>query len=327
MPTHDILGLGNAIVDLIAQASEDTLRAEGMIPGSMALIDAARAEALTARMKDGKAASGGSVANSCAVASGLGAKVAFLGKVADDALGEAFRADIAAAGVHYPTPPLAGEAPTARSLILVTPDGQRTMNTYLGACAAFDESDLDLELIGQSGILYLEGYLFDPPSAQRAFHQAALHARRAGRRVALSLSDAFCVSRHRSAFRALLAEIDLLFANEAELVSLYETGDVDAAALLARREVGLLALTRGAAGSTIYQGNDAITVAAAPARVVDTTGAGDCYAAGFLAGLARGDALDACGTLGSRAAAACIAQYGARPPAETLRRLRAAARM
>ena len=234
--------------------------------------------------------------------------------MADDSLGTAFRRDIAAVGVHFPTPPLRGAAPTARCLILVTPDGQRTMNTYLGACVSFGVTDLDIDLVARSAITYLEGYLFDPPAAQAAFHHAAAAAHAAGRQVALSLSDAFCVDRHRAAFRALVAgHVDIMFANESEVCSLYEEGDFDAAAELARADVGLAVLTRSENGSVVLRAGERLAVAAEPAQVVDTTGAGDAYAAGFLAGLTRGQSLDACARLGSVAAADVISTYGARP--------------
>ena len=312
-PRFQILGVGNAIVDVVATCDDGFLAAQGLAKGAMMLVDAEEAERLYGAMPPGQESSGGSAANTCAVASALGAKVAYLGKVADDQLGRVFRHDITAAGVHYPSLPLAGVAPTARCLIAVTPDGQRTMSTYLGASVAFEPGDVDAAVVADSAVTYLEGYLFDPPKAQAAFRQAAVAARAAGRRVALSLSDAFCVARHRAAFLALLGEVDVLFANEAEITSLYETADFEAAAARAADEVGLCALTRGAAGSVVLRGSERVTVEAAAARVVDSTGAGDAYAAGFLTGLTRGDDLAACGRLGSVAAAAVIGQIGARP--------------
>ena len=310
----DILGIGNAIVDVIAPVDHAFLSRHDMRPGAMALIDAEAAQALTAALPAGQESSGGSVANTCAVAAGLGARVAYLGKVADDALGRAFARDIAAAGVHFPTAPLRGGAPTARCLIAVTPDGQRTMNTFLGACVAFGAQDLDAELIAASAVTYLEGYLFDPPAAQAAFRRAAELAHAAGRRVALSLSDAFCVDRHRAAFRELVAgHVDILFANEAEICALYQQDAFEDAARLAAGEVALAALTRSEQGSLVLAGAERIAVAAEATEVVDTTGAGDAYAAGFLAAHAAGRPLDACGRLGARAAAAAIAQFGARP--------------
>lgn len=313
-PRFDLLGIGNAIVDVVASAPDDFLSRHDMRKGSMRLISAEEAEALYAAMPAGQESSGGSAANTCAVAAGLGARVAFLGKVADDQLGRVFRHDITASGVHYPTPPLHDAAPTARCLILVTPDAQRTMNTYLGACADFTPADLDEGLIADSAVTYLEGYLFDPPQAQQAFLRAAELAHASGRHVALSLSDAFCVDRHRDAFRHLVRNhVDILFANEAEVCSLYEEDTFEAAAERASGDVALAALTRSEEGSLILRGSERHEVPAEPARVVDTTGAGDAYAAGFLAALTQGAALHQCGRLGSLAAAAVIAQWGARP--------------
>ncbi len=313
-PRFDILGIGNAIVDVVAPTGEDFLSRHDLRKGGMALISAEQAQALYAAMPPGQESSGGSAANTCAVAAGLGARVAYLGKVASDALGQVFRQDITAAGVHFPTSPLDGGAPTARCLIAVTPDGQRTMSTFLGACVTFGPADLDESAVADSAVTYLEGYLFDPPAAKAAFQRAAEVAHGAGRLVALSLSDAFCVDRHRDAFRALVAgSVDILFANEAELCSLYEENVWDAAAARAGQDVDLAVLTRGADGSLLLRGTERVEVAAAPAQVVDTTGAGDAYAAGFLAAHAAGHPLAACGQLGSLAAAAVIETYGARP--------------
>lgn len=313
-PRFQILGVGNAIVDVVAQSGDAFLAAQGLAKGTMALVDGGTAERLYAAMPPGQESSGGSAANTCAVAAALGARVAYLGKVADDQLGQVFRHDIAAAGVHHPTPPLVGGAPTARCLIVVTPDGQRTMSTYLGAAVAFEPGDVDAALVADSGVTYLEGYLFDPPAAQAAFRRAAAAARGAGRQVALSLSDPFCVARHRAAFRELLRDgVDLLFANEAEVTSLYETASFGEAASRAAAEVPVCALTCGAQGSVVLRGAERVAVAAEPARVVDTTGAGDAYAAGFLAAYTAGRELAACGRLGSLAAASVIAQLGARP--------------
>ena len=313
-PRFDLAGIGNAIVDVVTLTQDDFLSRHDMRKGSMRLISAEDAETLYRAMPPGQESSGGSAANTCAVAAGLGARVAFLGKVADDELGRVFRHDITSAGVHYPTPPLAGAAPTARCLILVTPDAQRTMNTFLGACVGFAREDLDESVIRDSAVIYLEGYLFDPPQAQAAFLRAAELAHEAGRQVALSLSDAFCVDRHRQAFRDLVRDhVELLFANEAEICSLYEENDFEGAATQAGRHVATAALTRGEAGSVILRGAERVEIEAAPARLVDTTGAGDAYAAGFLAAHAKGRDLPTCGRLGSQAAAAVIEHFGARP--------------
>jgi fructokinase len=324
-PIYDILGIGNAIVDVLSATDDQFLSRHDMHKGAMQLIDTATADALYAAMPAGKEASGGSVANSCAVAAALGARVAYIGKVANDSLGRAFRGDINAAGVHFPTEPLVGGDPTARCLILVTPDGQRTMNTYLGACVTLDAADVHPHFVAEAAVTYLEGYLFDPPAAQAAFYKAAEAAHAADRLIALSLSDAFCVNRHRDAFRKLVAgHVDILFANEAEITSLYETNTFEEAAEAARKDVGLAVLTRSEAGSLILRGDETVTVDAVPATVVDTTGAGDAYAAGFLTGFTAGKSLAACGRMGSIAAAEVISHYGARPEAD-LKKLVAAA--
>ncbi|HTW29609.1 MAG TPA: adenosine kinase [Acetobacteraceae bacterium] len=313
-PRFDLLGIGNAIVDVVAAVGDDFLSRHDMRKGSMALIDADQAARIYAAMPAGQESSGGSAANTCAVAAGFGARVAYLGKVADDQLGGVFAHDIRAAGVHFPTAPLAGGAPTARCLVLVTPDGQRTMNTFLGACTSLGEADVPEALVAAAAFLYLEGYLFDPPAAQAAFRRAAAAAHAAGRQVALSLSDPFCVDRHRAAFRALVAnDVDILFANEAEICSLYECNDFADAAAAARRDVGLACLTMSERGSLVLRGAETIEVAAEPVALVDTTGAGDAYAAGFLAALAAGRPLASCGRLASLAAASVIADWGARP--------------
>ena len=334
--TYDILGIGNAIVDVVARSDDSFLSRHDMHKGAMALVDAPTAAAIYLAMGPGLESSGGSAANTCAVAALLGSRVAYLGKVADDQLGQVFRHDINAVGVHFPSAPLIGGPPTARCLILVTPDGQRTMNTFLGACVTLTEDDVDEDLVAAAAVTYLEGYLFDPPAAQAAFRRAATAAHAAGRqvalaamkgaggRVALSLSDAFCVNRHRDAFRDLVAgHVDILFGNETEITALYEENTFDAAAEAARRDVDLAVLTRSEAGSLILRGAEMVEIAAEPAKVVDTTGAGDAYAAGFLAGLTGGRSLPACGRLGSIAAAEVISHYGARPESD-LRKLVAA---
>ena len=255
---------------------------------------------------------------------GIGNAIVDVVARADDQLGAVFRHDMRATGVHFPSLPLVGGAPTARCLILVTPDGQRTMNTFLGACVTLDESDVDAALVADAAVTYLEGYLFDPPAAQAAFRKAAAAAHAAGRQVALSLSDAFCVNRHRAAFRELVAgHVDILFANETEITALYERNSFEEAAEAVRGDVGLAVLTRSEAGSVILRGAETVEIAAEPTRLVDTTGAGDAYAAGFLTGLTAGKPLPMCGRMGSIAAAEVISHYGARPESD-LKKLMAA---
>jgi sugar/nucleoside kinase (ribokinase family) len=311
----DVVGIGNAIVDVIAHAGDELLAEQGLVKGTMTLIDAARAEALYQMMGPAIEASGGSAGNTMAGIASLGGNGAYIGKVRDDFLGQVFRHDITAIGVRFETQAAASGPGTARCLILVTPDGQRTMNTYLGACVDLGPADIDPEIIAAARITYLEGYLFDPPHAQEAFRKAAAIAHAAGRKVALSLSDPFCVGRHRAAFRDLVdGHVDILFANEAEICSLYETADFAAAAGAVRGRVAIAALTRSAAGSVILAAGAEHPIAAAPvARVVDTTGAGDLYASGFLYGLTRDLPLPACGEIGSLCAAEIISHVGARP--------------
>ncbi|UPG72690.1 adenosine kinase [Roseomonas gilardii subsp. gilardii] len=316
-PSLDILGIGNAIVDVIARAEPDLLRSRGLTPGEMRLIDTAEADALYAVMGPGTESSGGSAGNTCAVAAALGAKVGYLGKVADDQLGQVFAHDMRSIGVHFPTAPSTGGTPTARCLILVTPDGQRTMNTYLGACVGFGPADVDEAAVRGAKVTYMEGYLFDPPAAQQAFRAAADIARAAGREVSITLSDPFCVGRHRDAFRAFVKErTDILFANETEILSLYETESFEEALAAAQREVRVAVLTRSEKGSIVALDGQVHEVAAVPTRVVDTTGAGDAYAAGFLAAYTRGLPPGECGRWGSVAAAEVISHFGARPQAD-----------
>ena len=320
----DVVGIGNAIVDVIAHAEEGFIAREGLAKGAMTLIDAARADSLYRRMGPAIEASGGSAGNTLSGLASLGAAGAFIGKVRDDLLGEVYRHDITAIGVRFDTPAAAEGPGTARCLIVVTPDGQRTMATYLGACVELGPGDIDATLVAEAKVTYLEGYLYDPPSAQEAFRRAAQIAHGAGRKVALSLSDPFCVERHRAAFRRLVeGEVDILFANEAEICALYETADFAAAAAQLKGRVEIAALTRSAEGSLVLAAGEAYPVAAAPvARVVDTTGAGDLYAAGFLYGLTRGFALPTCGRVGSLCAAEIISHMGARPEADLARLLR-----
>src|SRR5262252_4217829 len=311
----DVVGIGNAIVDVIAHAEEEFLAREGLVKGTMTLINAARAEALYRIMGPAIEASGGSAGNTMAGLASLGGSGAYIGKVRDDFLGQVYRHDITATGIRFETPAATSGPGTARCLILVTPDGQRTMNTYLGACVELGPADIDDEIVAAAQITYLEGYLFDPPQAQEAFRRSSAIAHAAGRRVALSLSDPFCVGRHRAAFRELVhGHVDILFANEAEISSLYETADFAAAAAAVRGHVAIAALTRSAAGSLILADGADHRIAAAPvARVVDTTGAGDLYASGFLYGLTRNLPLPICGEIGSLCAAEIISHFGAHP--------------
>jgi sugar/nucleoside kinase (ribokinase family) len=311
----DVVGIGNAIVDVIAHADDGFLAKHRLNKGAMTLIDAARAEQIYAVMGPGIECSGGSAGNTMAGLASLGGRGAYIGKVRDDQLGQVFRHDIRAAGIAFDTPSAQSGPPTARCLILVTPDAQRTMNTYLGACIELGPEDIDPFAIGAAQVTYLEGYLWDPPRAKEAFLKAADLAHAAGRKVALSLSDPFCVDRHRFEFRDLVKNhIDILFANEAEILSLYEAKDFDHAVAAVRQVCELAALPRSAAGSVVITRDGVHAVkAAAVARVVDTTGAGDLYASGFLYGLTRAMPPAECGRLGAIAAAEVIAHFGARP--------------
>lgn len=315
---YDVLGIGNAIVDVLARSSDTFLSERNLTKGAMQLIDAQEADTLYDAMGPGTEISGGSAANTIAGIASLGGSAAFIGTVANDQLGRVFRHDIASLGVHYTTSAVDGGAPTARCLVLVSPDGERTMNTFLGASQALGPQHVDDGLVANSDIVYLEGYLFDPPAAKQAFYKAARLAHESGGRVALSLSDAFCVDRYREEFRTFVQdEVDILFANEAEITSLYETDDFDAARDLVRGEVPIAALTRSAKGSVVVNGRDELQVAAEPiAQVVDATGAGDLYAAGFLHALAQQRPLDQCARLGGLCAAEVISHIGARPQAK-----------
>jgi sugar/nucleoside kinase (ribokinase family) len=312
---RDVVGIGNAIVDVLAPASDDFLVEHGLAKGSMTLIDEARASQLYASMGPGREASGGSAANTMAGLASLGGRPAYIGRVCNDQLGEIFSHDMRSSGIHFAVPPAPGGPSTARCLILVTPDAQRTMNTYLGACVDLGPEDVDDDLVRSGQVLYLEGYLWDKPKAKEAFVKAARIASAAGRRVALTLSDSFCVARHRESFLELVARhVDILFANEAEIKALYATESFEQAVEQARGNTKVAALTRGARGSVIVSGPEQVEVAAAPvSRVVDTTGAGDLYAAGVLFGLTHGDSLAAAGRRGSIAAAEVISHFGARP--------------
>jgi sugar/nucleoside kinase (ribokinase family) len=318
---YDVLGIGNAIVDVIARTEEDFLLKQGMQKGAMALIDEPRAQAIYNAMGPAIETSGGSAANTIVGLASLGSRSAFIGKVKDDGLGRAFAHDIRAAGVAFTTTPAAVGPSTARCYVLVTPDGERTMNTYLGAAQDLHPADVDADLVAGSAILYLEGYLWDPKNAKDAFVKAAEIAHRAERTVALTLSDAFCVDRYRSEFLHLMRSktVDLIFANEAELHSLYQTADFDTAVKALRADIGAAVVTRSEKGCLVIAREGTEAVPAFPVeRVVDTTGAGDLFAAGFLSGLARGADDRVCGRLGALAAAEVIQHLGARPEASLL---------
>jgi len=316
VPRYDVLGIGNAIVDVIARTDEKFLLQQGMNKGGMALIDEPRAEAIYKAMGPAIESSGGSAANTIVGAASLGARSAFIGKVKNDPLGRAFSHDIRASGVAFTTPPAPGGASTGRCYVLVTPDGERTMNTYLGAAQNLHPADIDADLVAGSAILYLEGYLWDPKHAKDAFLKAAKIAHEAERIVALSLSDAFCVDRWRDEFLHLMRAhtVDLIFANEAELHSLYQTADFDTALAALRKDIGTAVITRSEKGCVVIGPDGMEAVPAFPVeRVVDTTGAGDLFAAGFLSGLASGADDRTCGRLGALAAGEVIGHLGARP--------------
>ena len=315
MADVDVVGIGNALVDVLSQESDAFVVAQGLTKGAMQLVDEARARALYAAMGPAVEVSGGSAANTIVGVASFGGRAHYVGKVRDDQLGEVFSHDLRGVGVGYSTPAATSGPSTGRCLIVVTPDAQRTLTTYLGASVRLGPADVDKDLIERAGILYLEGYLFDPPQAQRAFHVAAGIAHAAGRKVALTLSDPFCVDRHRTAFRELVERhVDILFANEAEIRALYQTPDFDAALQQVRHHTSVAALTRSERGSVIVAGDEVHVIDAHPVKeVVDTTGAGDLYAAGFIFGLSRGRSLAACGRLGAVAAAEVISHVGARP--------------
>jgi len=313
--THDVCAVGNAIVDVLSPCDDAFLTAQNLTPGSMQLVDEEQSASLYDAMAAGIEASGGSAGNTVAGVGSFGGKAAYIGKVAPDTLGEVFTHDIRAAGVHFDTPVLKDAAGTGRCLINVTQDGERTMCTFLGAANQLTADDIDATLIGDSAITYLEGYLFDPAPARAAFEAAAAAAHAAGRKVAITLSDTFVVARWRAELLAFIeASADIVLANEGELGALFETEDFDAAAARLASMVEVAAITRGAQGSVIISGDERVAVPAYPvAKVVDTTGAGDQYAAGFLLGLARGLTLEQSGKLGSLAASEVIAHWGPRP--------------
>ncbi|HEY0085224.1 MAG TPA: adenosine kinase [Allosphingosinicella sp.] len=316
----DVLCIGNAIVDVIAATSDAFLAAEGLDKGSMRLIDAEEATRLYGKMGPGREISGGSAGNTAAGIAMLGGKAGFVGQVADDQLGEVYAHDVRSIGVEFTTPASpAAEMPTARSLVLVTPDAQRTMNTFLGAAQSLDTAKLDESQVRDAAILYLEGYLWDPETPRAAMERAIAVAHEAGRRVAFTLSDSFCVDRHRDGFNQLIddGKVDILFANEAEIVSLTGEADFDSAVASAAARVPLLVVTRGEQGAIAVEGGQRVDVTAEPvSQVIDTTGAGDLFAAGFLAGLAQGRGLEQSLRMGAIAAAEVISHYGARPEAD-----------
>jgi sugar/nucleoside kinase (ribokinase family) len=312
--SYDVVGVGNAIVDVIANVDDDFVRRHGLNKGAMTLIDQDRAVELYAAMPPGIEASGGSAANTMAGLASFGGRAAYIGKCRDDQLGDVFRHDLRASGVSYDVGLGASGPPTARCLIQVTPDAQRTMNTFLGISALLSPDDVDGDLVASAGVVYCEGYLWDVDIAKQAIRKAMDIAHGAGRKVALTLSDSFCVDRHRDEWRDLIREkVDIVFANQAELQALYEC-DWDTAARLITRDVEIGCLTRSEHGSTIVFGDERVDVDAHPVEhVVDTTGAGDLYASGFLFGYTRGFEIRRCAELAGRAAAEIISHLGARP--------------
>jgi len=311
----DVVGIGNALVDVLSHQTHEFLAAQELTPGAMTLIDTERAESLYAAMGPAVEISGGSAANTLVGVASFGGRAAFVGRVADDELGRVFGHDIRAAGVDFRAKPASGGQPSGRSLIIVTPDAQRTMNTYLGAAAQLGPSDVDHELVARAQVLYLEGYLWDEPDAKAAFRLAARTAHDAGNRVAFTLSDAFCVDRHRDEFMELVeSEVDVLFANEAEITSLYEVDEFDDALQRVQHHCEIAALTRSERGAVVVARDEVHVVDAHPvAAVVDTTGAGDQFAAGFLFGLTHGYHLGTAARLGALAASEVIGHLGARP--------------
>ncbi|MDF7673570.1 adenosine kinase [Acetobacteraceae bacterium ESL0709] len=316
--SFDLLCIGNAIVDMTASVTPEILQEFDVVPGSMVLIDAETVQRLTQHVPIAQVCGGGSAANTVVVAAKMGLKAAFLGKVAADESGEDFAEDLKEQHIYFPSVPLGAaagdpEIPTACCIVLVTPDGQRTMFTYLGACVEFAPDDVLGDVIADSAVTYLEGYLFDRAKAQSAFYESARLAHLAGRKVALTLSDSFCVDRHRADFRKFVQEsVDILFANENEILSLYETEDLDSALAQAASETGIVAVTRGDKGAVIMA-DQRYDVPTDSVNVVDTTGAGDAFAAGFLAGYTRGQDYKACARLGNQAAGIIITRLGARP--------------
>lgn len=313
--TLDVVGIGNAIVDVLVHADDRFLEEHGLTKGTMTLVDERAAHVLYTSVGPSVEASGGSAANTLAGVAALGGRAGFIGRVRDDQLGSIFTHDLRAAGALFETPAVTHGPATGRSLILVTPDAQRTMCTYLGASSALDPSDLDLSLVRQAQVLYLEGYLWDSDEAKRAFIAAAEVARESGALVALTLSDTFCVQRHRDSFLELVdGHVDLLFANETEITALYQVNTFEEAVERARSSCRIAALTRSELGSVVVSGEQTVQIPAVTlGPLVDTTGAGDLYAAGFLYGFTRGEDLERCGRLGSLCAGQVVTQMGPRP--------------
>jgi len=312
----DALCIGNAICDVFAHVEEDFLLQENLIKGAMRLIETDEAVRLFDKMGQTVRISGGSAGNTAAGIASLGGLPAFFGKVAEDELGDSYYHDMNGTGVYYNTPRLREWKPTARSMILITPDGERTMNTYLGACTEFSPSDVDEDVVAASAVTYMEGYLWDPEEAKKAFLKAAEVAHLNERKVAITLSDSFCVDRYRSEFQSMLTDgvVDLMFANEHELRALYETSDLDTAIAEARATGALTALTLGKEGAMVFNREETFKVAAQQVdNVVDLTGAGDLFASGFLFGLARDYELANAAELGCLCAASVISHVGARP--------------
>lgn len=315
---YDVVGVGNALVDVIAHADDSFIDRHELVKGSMTLVDTDRAVHLYRALGTAVQMSGGSAANTLTGVASFGGRAAYIGKVADDDLGQVFGHDMRAVGVHFRAGRSEAGVPTGRCIIVVTPDAQRTMNTYLGVSSLLHAGDIDETTVAAGALLYMEGYLYDRPEAKEAFRVAASVAHAHGRQVSLTLSDSFCVDRHRPDFRALVAdEVDLLFGNEHELTSLYEVDSLDRAVACVRDDCALAVITVGARGSIVVTPDEVLEVPAQPVdRVLDTTGAGDLFAAGFLFGFTKGDDLHRCATLGAMAAAEVISHVGPRPLVE-----------
>lgn len=325
-PNLDVLCIGNAIVDVIARVDDGFIQKHGLVKGSMNLIDEDRAEMLYGDMGQAVEVSGGSAGNTAAGVASLGGRAAYFGKVKADQLGAIYRHDMRAQGVRFDSLPANAGPATARSFILVTPDGERTMNTYLGACVNLTTDDIDQDIVADSKVTYMEGYLWDRPEAKEAFKRAAAISRKAGRMTSITLSDSFCVERHRDSFLELIRkDIDIVFANETEIKSLYQTQNFDGAMQAIRKDCPIAVLTRSAAGCVVVRDNEIHAVPAYPVNhVVDVTGAGDLFAAGFLFAFTRGMKLPQCAHIGSLAAAEVISHTGARPEINLAAHARAA---